>query len=247
MGQPTEQSRDDFKDVQEVEVLSYKNFQKKFCGEAFFGMSSLKTQLIEMLKRDHFSCFGGWTHLGQRTKLDSKVEYNIKCDILKKVENRNQEGFITNKKQVSIYIDSDKIQKIIQKCCSVSSLREKRGIEIYAWKLKSNWKEDNGNHKVIKIEFKYVIRLNFIMVLILTKWILIGFCFRKMSKHCKFYLQGNCKNGRNCSFFHQEIRRDRYGMLSKTFQTNPRRDETSKESKRVNERCIVLNFLKGKK
>ena len=46
MGQPTEQSRDDFKDVQEVEVLSYKNFQKKFCGEAFFGMSSLKTQKI---------------------------------------------------------------------------------------------------------------------------------------------------------------------------------------------------------
>ena len=74
MGQPTEQSRDDFKDVQEVEVLSYKNFQKKFCGEAFFGMSSLTTQLIGMLKRDHFSCFGGWTHLGQRTKLDSKVE-----------------------------------------------------------------------------------------------------------------------------------------------------------------------------
>ena len=46
MGQPTEQSRDDFKDVQEVEVLSYKNFQKKFCGEAFFGMSSLTTHLI---------------------------------------------------------------------------------------------------------------------------------------------------------------------------------------------------------
>ena len=39
MGQPTEQSRDDFKDVQEVEVLSYKNFGKKFYGEAFFGMS----------------------------------------------------------------------------------------------------------------------------------------------------------------------------------------------------------------
>jgi len=46
MGQPTEQSRDDFKDVQEVEVLSYKNFQKKFCGEAFFGMSSLTTQFF---------------------------------------------------------------------------------------------------------------------------------------------------------------------------------------------------------
>ena len=42
MGQPTEQSRDDFKDVQEVEVLSYKNFQKKFCGEAFFEMSSFE-------------------------------------------------------------------------------------------------------------------------------------------------------------------------------------------------------------
>ena len=26
MGQPTEKSRDDFKDVQEVEVFSYKNF-----------------------------------------------------------------------------------------------------------------------------------------------------------------------------------------------------------------------------
>ena len=115
-------------------------------------------------------------------------------------------------------------------------------MEIYAWKLKSNWKEDNGNHKVIKIEFKYVIRLNFIMVSILTKWILIGFCFRKMSKHCKFYLQGNCKNGRNCSFFHQEIRRDRYGMLSKTFQTNPRRDEISKESKKVNERLDRSNM-----
>ena len=38
----TEQSRDDFKDVQEVEVLSYIKFQKKFCGEAFFGMSSFK-------------------------------------------------------------------------------------------------------------------------------------------------------------------------------------------------------------
>ena len=42
MGQLTEQSRDDFKDVQEVEVLSYKRFQKKFCGEAFFGISSFK-------------------------------------------------------------------------------------------------------------------------------------------------------------------------------------------------------------
>ena len=40
MCQPTEQARDDFKDVQEVEVLSYKKFQKKFCGEAFFEMSS---------------------------------------------------------------------------------------------------------------------------------------------------------------------------------------------------------------
>jgi len=38
-----EQSRDDFKDVQEVEVLSYLKFQKKFCGEALFGMSSFKT------------------------------------------------------------------------------------------------------------------------------------------------------------------------------------------------------------
>ena len=46
MGQPTEQSRDDFKDVQEVEVLSYKNFQKKFCGEAFFGMSSFKNLTV---------------------------------------------------------------------------------------------------------------------------------------------------------------------------------------------------------
>ena len=46
MGQPTEQSRDDFKDVQEVEVLSYKNFLKKFCGEAFFGMSSLTTHFM---------------------------------------------------------------------------------------------------------------------------------------------------------------------------------------------------------
>ena len=44
MGQSAEHARDDFKDVQEVEVLSYTNFQKKFCGEAFFGMSSLKTQ-----------------------------------------------------------------------------------------------------------------------------------------------------------------------------------------------------------
>jgi len=44
MGKPNEQSRDDFKDVQEVGVLSYKNFQKKFCGEAFFGMSSFTTQ-----------------------------------------------------------------------------------------------------------------------------------------------------------------------------------------------------------
>ena len=50
MGQPTEQSRDDFKDVQEVEVLSYKNFQKKFCGEAFFGMSSLTTHLFPGLR-----------------------------------------------------------------------------------------------------------------------------------------------------------------------------------------------------
>ena len=50
MGQPTEQSRDDFKDVQEVEVLSYKNFQKKFCGEAFFGMSSFKNLNMSSLK-----------------------------------------------------------------------------------------------------------------------------------------------------------------------------------------------------
>jgi len=42
MGQPAEQSRDDFKEVQEVEVFSYQKFQKKFCGEAFFGMSSFK-------------------------------------------------------------------------------------------------------------------------------------------------------------------------------------------------------------
>ena len=60
----------------------------------------------------------------------AKWSTNIKCDILKKVETRNQEGFITNKKQVNIYIDLDKIQKIIQDCCSVSSLREKRGIGI---------------------------------------------------------------------------------------------------------------------
>ena len=44
MGQPTEQSRDDFKDVQEVEVLSYKNFGKKFYGEAFFECLHLKSQ-----------------------------------------------------------------------------------------------------------------------------------------------------------------------------------------------------------
>ena len=47
MGQPTKQSRDDFKDVQEVEVLSYKNFQKNFCGEAFFGMSSFENLILK--------------------------------------------------------------------------------------------------------------------------------------------------------------------------------------------------------
>ena len=53
MGQPTEQSRDDFKDVQKVEVLSYTKFQKKFCGEAFFEMSSFKT-LILLCRLDFF-------------------------------------------------------------------------------------------------------------------------------------------------------------------------------------------------
>ena len=51
MGQPAKQSRDDFKDVQEVRwfqgctgsgSLKLPKFQKKFCGEAFFGMSSIK-------------------------------------------------------------------------------------------------------------------------------------------------------------------------------------------------------------
>ena len=50
MGQPAKQSRDDFKDVQEVEVLSYQKFQKKFCGEAFFGMSSFKTNVNQVEK-----------------------------------------------------------------------------------------------------------------------------------------------------------------------------------------------------
>jgi len=51
MGQPTEQSRDDFKDVQEVEVLSYTKFQKKFCGEAFFEMSSFRTLIFKTPRR----------------------------------------------------------------------------------------------------------------------------------------------------------------------------------------------------
>ena len=56
MGQPAEQSGDDFKDVQEVRwfqgctgsgSLKLPKFQKKFCGEAFFGMSSFKTNSLD--------------------------------------------------------------------------------------------------------------------------------------------------------------------------------------------------------
>ena len=52
MGPPTEQSRDDFRDVQEVEVLRYTKFQKKSCGEAFFEMSSFKTLNFYMQIKD---------------------------------------------------------------------------------------------------------------------------------------------------------------------------------------------------
>ena len=46
------------------------------------------------------------------------------------------------------------------------------------------------------------------------------YLFQLMGKPCKFFLQGLCKNGRNCQFFHQEVRRDSYGMLTKTIPTN---------------------------
>ena len=60
----TGSGRDDFKDVQEeqeVEVLSYTKFQKKFCGEAFFKMSSFKTLKINK----HFF------ERSERTKIDN--------------------------------------------------------------------------------------------------------------------------------------------------------------------------------
>ena len=60
MGHPT----DNFKDVQEVEVLSYTKFQKKFCGEAFFEMSSFKTlNIIEIMGIQHIIEIMGIQHI----------------------------------------------------------------------------------------------------------------------------------------------------------------------------------------
>ena len=65
--------------------------------------------------------------------------------------------------------------------------------------------------------------------------------FQIMSKLCKFYLQGNCKNGRDCAFFHQEIRRDRFGMLSKTIPTDSGKDKNQVNYGSRNNRCFLIN------
>ena len=38
-----------------------------------------------------------------------------------------------------------------------------------------------------------------------------------MSKTCRFFLQGFCRNGNNCQFEHQNVIRERDGNVSKTF------------------------------
>ena len=48
MGQPAEQSRDDFKDVQEVEVLSYQNSRRNSAEKHFSECLHLK--LINIMK-----------------------------------------------------------------------------------------------------------------------------------------------------------------------------------------------------
>ncbi|XP_023340753.1 uncharacterized protein LOC111710830 isoform X4 [Eurytemora carolleeae] len=45
-----------------------------------------------------------------------------------------------------------------------------------------------------------------------------------MSKPCRFYLQGYCKNGRYCRFNHQSVTRDQRGLATKTI-TNTRNGE----------------------
>ena len=75
----------------------------------------------------------------------AKWSTNIKCDILRIVKTRNQEGFITSKKQVNVYIDLDKIQKIIRDL-------------LQSFKLKR--KESNGNLEYNKMRLDAVIGKN---------------------------------------------------------------------------------------
>jgi len=38
-----------------------------------------------------------------------------------------------------------------------------------------------------------------------------------MSKPCRFFLQGFCRNGNNCQFAHQEVVTERDGNMGRTF------------------------------
>ena len=54
MGQSVEHFRDDFKDVPGEEDLSLPKYQMKFCAEAFFEVSSLKTKFFVVAKIKDF-------------------------------------------------------------------------------------------------------------------------------------------------------------------------------------------------
>ena len=47
--------------------------------------------------------------------------------------------------------------------------------------------------------------------------ILIEYVSEKISKPCRFFLQGFCRNGYNCQFAHQEVVTERDGNMSRTF------------------------------
>jgi len=47
--------------------------------------------------------------------------------------------------------------------------------------------------------------------------ILIEYVSEKISKPCRFFLQGFCRNGNNCQFAHQEVVTERDGNMGRTF------------------------------
>ena len=63
------------------------------------------------------------------------------------------------------------------------------------------------------------------------------FIFRKMSKPCRFYLQGYCKNRKNCQFIHQSVTRDQKGLVTKTF-TNTRQNFTTQRSTKTKPKLL---------